>query len=776
MWHWALMVMTLLPINSPPSPPMYLQNAPARHRAPASPPSTPSDDQIIAGTLIVTSDTSRREGKRVIYEGYVDARMGSMRLQCDTFIFDEETEVAEAIGNVIFDLDGQRITGRRAVFDLRTRKGTIWDATGFTNRTPDGVTVYFRARRIERTGLNRFRIHDGWITSCQEPVPKWSFTAKTITVTLDRRVSARFPAFRIKNIPLLWLPFATVPIMKRVRTSGFLTPGFGNSNVRGASIRIPYYQTLGRSADVLPRLEIFTSRGIGFGADFRARTSQTSHLNTGFFAVFDRLFGQPGPDQGGTAFYLDAVQHFGKGFLLATDVNITSNLAFRQIFSDSFEQAISPEERTEIYVTNNFDGFSFNLLARSRDIFLPNEQVSIRHLPSFELASRPRKLWSRWPIYISFRSAIEGLSRGESTFRAPSIVQRMDARPEVTIRLPSLGGMTVTPRLSLRSTFYSNSVDPSDRTKVLGESITRTYLALTVDIRPPALERWFRHRDGSLWFKHLIEPSITYRRITGIGSDFARLLRFDEHDTIADTNELEFALTNRFFTRRERPEGGGSQPHEWLTLTLAQKYFFDPTFGGALVPGRRNQFFPINTLSGFSFGGTERRFSPLTVKARLRPLSSLFADLRLDYDTRQKSVRNISFTGGLHRHHLSLSQTWTITRAMKRPDGTNEAGTFAGNLYQSSVVLGNPDRGAFGGFDLVFDFTDRLIDGQFTSGRLVSSSIRFGYTFDCCSFQIQNTTFKIGLRNENRLTFSLTLFGIGSFGRHTSAGRRIFGR
>ena len=31
------------------------------------------------------------------------------------------------------------------------------------------------------------------------------------------------------------------------------------------------------------------------------------------------------------------------------------------------------------------------------------------------------------------------------------------------------------------------------------------------------------------------------------------------------------------------------QPYEIFTLTVRGKYFFDKTFGGALVPGQRNQ-------------------------------------------------------------------------------------------------------------------------------------------------------------------------------------------
>ena len=76
-------------------------------------------------------------------------------------------------------------------------------------------------------------------------------------------------------------------------------------------------------------------------------------------------------------------------------------------------------------------------------------------------------------------------------------------------------------------------------------------------------------------------------------------------DTATDTNEIEFGVTNRFYTRRyteavtdearrqlsETPDAGKNpltiQPYEIFSLTVRGKYFFDKTFGGALIPGQR---------------------------------------------------------------------------------------------------------------------------------------------------------------------------------------------
>src|SRR6185295_3812217 len=73
---------------------------------------------------------------------------------------------------------------------------------------------------------------------------------------------------------------------------------------------------------------------------------------------------------------------------------------------------------------------------------------------------------------------------------------------------------------------------------------------LAVDIRPPSLEKDYLDAEGQPRFKHLIEPSVTYRASGGIGNEVNRIIRFDERDAVADTNEVEYAIVNRFFTRQ----------------------------------------------------------------------------------------------------------------------------------------------------------------------------------------------------------------------------------
>jgi LPS-assembly protein len=825
----------LNPITDTPNVNPLQQEQPIRPRLPvktgdAASPATTAQSTDRLDISAATQTASGPDNARVIvYEGDVDARIGIFRLQADKLTVYEATNRVVAEGSVVFDQgEAQRITGSRAEFNYATKLGFFVNSTGFTNQTEDGTIIYFTADSVEKVSATRIVVINAELTACDEETPKWSFKAKRAEITLNDRVRVKNPKFKVKGLTVLPLPYASISIKRRDRASGFLTPTFSGSGQKGFRLSNAYYQTLGRSADVTLRNDIFSQRGLGFGADLRTRANSRSYFNLGFYTVKDRLFGEKEnaehPDQGGSSFYADGVHYFPNGFLAAADINITSNLAFRQIFSDNIQQAISPEERSQVFVNKNAGDYSFNFLARNQVTALPNARIRIRNLPSIELQKRPSPLsfFEKLPVYFSFEGALEGVSRKETvddlaTFRleaggepliTPSVVQRLDVNPTFSVPL-YFDGWSATTTAALRGTYYSNSIDPLTRL-VLGRDVSRAYAELRFDVRPPALARNFYRGDDTLRFRHVVEPYVTYRKITGI-NNFPRIIRFDATDAIADTNEIEFGLVNRFFKRHstenvsgktpltnrttngttngtangtasgttnaatDAASGNGktlapvaSRPEEVLSITLRGKYFFDPYFGGALIPGRRNQFYPINTFSGFTYGGVPRRFSPLNVEARYRPHPNLTTDVRTNLDVQGGGVRDLVVSFGVNRRLVQIFQTFYYTRAIKLAPSLQqfadtrgrEAGTLRGSQYSPYVFIGNRERGLFGGAAVFFDFQNR--PGK--TSPLVSSTVTLGYSWDCCAVTLQDTFFNLGLRKENRVVFSFRLNGIGTFG------------
>ncbi len=927
----------------------------------------------------IVSDSQARNGDLLSAEGYVNVTVGDTRLQADRVTFNEVTGDMVAEGNVIFDEGAdQRVTARRAEINWTSRRGTFWNTTGFTNRTQTGEYIFFTAERVERTGEETYKLFNATVTACEDVVPKWSFSSKRAELKLDDRIKLYNSVFRIKSFPAFVLPFAWIPATQSERKSGFLLPTTGTSNQKGRTFKTAYYQTLGQSADITFRSDIYSSRGLGFGAEFRAQTDERSFMRLGFFTVKDRLFGEEGESQGGTAFMGEGVQYLPRGWLAVGNVSLVTSLRFRQVFSDDISQIIDPRRESTFYVNNNAGAFSFNFLASNETttLFRPaadpeappvdgtNFDVKIRRAPEINLNVYPRRIFESLPIYFSFETAVGALKREETVdsqvvFITPSAVQRFDFQPRITVPLATLAGVAITPSLTLRETFYTSRLDSGveafdpdrftlsvtdprlDPTReefepglklfdratfdsVVAENLSRHYAELAVDVRPPTLEKVFLNEDDSPRFKHVIEPYLTYRLIRGVGDEFDETIKFDERDAVANTNEVEYAVVNRFFTTRrpselvrrrnrdrgddepdemepvspgkedrrrrkrdkknqkdqpddqaepkqdelkkagpekpesekpesEKPEAERSEPapvdtpatdparpqekpsseeenkkkrletgkpaelgtdaaarkarrkdadrepderpagpadesaeadslqpddldsatnenapgqaYEFLSIKVAQKYFFDRDFGGALREGERNQFYPINTLSGFTYGGHARSFSPVNVQVRYRPLSSVFADLRMDIGSDDKAVRNVTVTGGVSRDRVSVSTSWYLSRRINLDGNRFEPGTFPGNQIVTTIQFGDADRGFYGGTRIGYDFTNRFItDNSVSSGRLRNSRSYVGYQFDCCGVQFNYNTFKAGLRNESAFSFTFTLAGLGSFG------------
>ncbi len=778
------------------------------------------------GELVVYSDRNSVEGdkdRRIVrHSGNVDARYGVYRIQANEIVIYEAENKIVASGSVIFDQgDDQRITGATAVWNYRTKLGTFEDATGFTNQTNDGTVLYFTAERVDRVSLNEIVVIKGTFTACEEAVPKWSFTSDRATIKTNDKLRLKNAKFRVKNFPLIVVPFASIPIKQRDRSSGFLTPTVSYSQRKGVRLSTAYYQTLGDSADVTFRGDLYTSRGIGYGMDVRTRANSRSYFNFGFYAVKDRIFGDSAsaanPDQGGSIIFADGVHYFGNGFTAAADVRLTSSLAFRQEFSDGVQQIISPIEVSQGFVNKSWDDYTLNLLSRSQVISIPNVREKTRNLPSINFEKRPSMLSFLDGVYFSFKSSLEGVSRREEVddlnlYRqvtggdpviTPSLSQRLDLYPQVTVPFRTKY-FNFTANGSARFTYYSNSFN--DMRQVVGDNVVRKYGEFSFDIRPVALAKNFYDKDDRFRFRHVIEPYLTYKLVKGV-DNFNRIIRFDHVDTATNTNEVEFGVINRFYTRRyteavtseaqrrlaalisgkpiesdkdqddtenQAPDGNTIstepiQPYEILTLTVRGKYFFDKTFGGALIAGRRNQIEPITALSFYTFGGVPRRLSPLNIDLTYRPQRTIFASTKMDVGLNSDGLRAISATVGYDSSFLKLFQTFYYTRAVTlipslaqyaNPEG-KEPGTLRGSQWSPSVFVGNRDKGLYGGYSFFFDFQNRRASRQ---NPLISSLVTVGYTYDCCSLALQYYSFNVGVRKENKLVFSFRLNGIGSFG------------
>ncbi|RPI27639.1 MAG: LPS-assembly protein LptD [Acidobacteria bacterium] len=687
------------------------------------------------GTIKITADKVTREaGDRWTAEGDVIVTFEDSVLKARKLTYEPATEKANAEGPIDLKRGVQWLQGSRAELDLKTDTGTIYDADGFTDQE-----LFVKARVLIKTGPATYRAKDGFLTACGEDVPKWSFTIKDAKIPLGGNARFTHTLFRIKNLPVFYLPFMLFPTDKKERSSGFLLPTTGNSSNKGRRISESFYLVLGRSADLTISETYYSQRGFGHGVTFRTRPNAASTLDLDGFMINDRK------DQGGASFNGLGETNFGNGYRAVADFNLVSNFLFRQVFSEDFYTATRPTENSRIFLTKNFPIGSANVLVSRDETVFPVRNIIIRSTPSLIFRTTGRQLFGR-SLYLDLDASARGLSRTDPLVADTGTTQRMDVFPRAYVSIPLFQGLRATPLLGVRETFYTDSLVPTESggLSVSRDGLHRNYVEMAVNLEGWGLSKVYRSKSGSGW-KHTIEPTMRYRYLHGV-DEFDQIIRFDENDTVVNTNEVEYNLFNRFFVKRK--VDGGMTNHEWLSIRIGQKYFADPDFSGSFEADRINQFAPFTSLTGFHFGGIRRSFSPVITQVRFSPDGWTSFDVRGDYDPLFGQYRNFSLTGYLIRPGFTVGTSYFVTQKL-------EPGTFESNQFQTSVSVGSLQRGLSASTSFSYDAA---------TSRFLSSLSRANYFWDCCGVSVEMQSFNLGVRQERQIRFSFFLKGIGAFG------------
>jgi LPS-assembly protein len=693
------------------------------------------------GTVTITADkVSREAGDRWIAEGNVILTFQDSVLKAQKVTYDAGTEKAAAEGPLDLRRGVQWLKGSRADLDLKTDTGTIYDADGYTDQE-----LFVKARILIKTGPNTYRAKSGFLTACGEETPKWSFSVRDAKIPLGGNARFTHTFFRIKNIPVFYLPVMLFPTGKKERSSGILMPTTGNSSNKGRRVTQSFYLVLGRSADLIVSETYFSQRGFGHGFTFRTRPNAGSNLDLDGFLVNDRK------NQGGASFNGLGETKFGNGYRAVADFNLVSNFLFRQVFSEDFYVATRPTENSRIFLTKNFQIGSANVLLSRDETVNPDRNIVIRSTPALIFHTTARPLFKSL-LYLDLDASAGGLSRSDKSIDS-GLTQRIDLFPRTYVSVPLFMGLRATPQVGVRETFYTNSVNvnESGAVTVSPGNIHRNYVEMAVNLEGWGLAKVYRGQSGSGW-KHTIEPTMRYRYLHGV-DEFDQIIRFDENDAIVNTNEIEYNLFNRFFIKRK--VDGVMVNHEWLSVRIGQKHFFDPDFSGSFEAERRsngfepvNQFAPFTSLTGFHFGGIRRSFSPVVTQVRFTPDPGTSFDVRGDYDPLFGQYRNFSLTGYFIRPRFTVGTSYFVTQKL-------EPGTFESNQVNGMVSIGTLERG----LSVISSFSYDA-----ATSRFLGSLSRVNYFWDCCGVAVEMQSFNLGVRQEKQVRFSFFLKGIGSFG------------
>jgi LPS-assembly protein len=739
------------------------------------------------------SDTVTLSGDVVIYyRDYV--------IRADKIVYHRTTAELEAEGHlqVTGGPSDANITASHGDMRLDMHTARFYDVHGSLGVRRAGRTVVystanpflFSGRVLLQTGEGNYKIVDGTMTNCRLPKPDWQLIAHSITVA-NNEATTKNTLFKFLGIPLFYLPYLRHPVEETGRESGLLIPVAENSSTRGLVLGEEAYIVLNRSMDMEVGTEYYSKRGWAPKGDFRYKGPGLDHFIVTWNALIDRGIEQlqtTGPqagqtilvNQGGTDIFARGRYDLTQETRAAVNAEFLSSYIYKLAFDDNYLQAVNSQVHSTASLTHAHDGLVPSIYLERLQNFASStegDEVRILHLPSLRFDVLDEPLHTS-PLYWRMGSSISYLGRSEYGFHVRNM-GRFDLYPHLSLPLVG-GGWSVVPEVALRETFYTGSQDP-DLTGTNGgtptvshDALSRSDFEASVDLRPPALERDFTFGDREL--RHVIEPELLYRFVGGIGVKARNVPLIDPADIATNTNEVGFSLTQRFYARAKNAQPCTTadsdtvsicptQPREWASWQIAQKYFLNPTFGGAIIPDRRNVFDTTLDLTGIAFLTDARNLSPLVSRMRFEAINNLRIEWDMDYDPKAGRLDADNVLAG-----YSFGKT-TVGLGHSLLNAVDEKGSAASILQsqqlQPFVEIGKPNAV---GFNLAanggYDFVNRAV--QYAGVQAV-------YNWNCCGLSLGYRRFSLGaVRDETQYLYSFTLANFGSAGEGLSRSKTVF--
>ncbi len=101
---------------------------------------------------------------------------------------------------------------------------------------------------MERLSPTRFILKEATLTTCRGVLPDWSIEAKNADIVREDRVLLNEAVLKVKNFPILYLPFWYAPIDTQ-RKSGFMAPTFGWNYLDGITFQQQFFWAINRWSD-----------------------------------------------------------------------------------------------------------------------------------------------------------------------------------------------------------------------------------------------------------------------------------------------------------------------------------------------------------------------------------------------------------------------------------------------------------------------------------------------------------------------------------------------
>ncbi|MDY7034788.1 MAG: LPS assembly protein LptD [Thermodesulfobacteriota bacterium] len=544
----------------------------------------------------ITAKEMRYLQKEELYiaEGDVVITRNGQTLTAQKAVYNEKTGIVQVSGNVRLTSNGDCLSGEMGIFDLNNYYGQITNGRLFIKENH----YYITGKSMIKTGPDTYIVKGCRVTTCDGDNPDWSITGSEVKVTIEGYGTVKNATFRIRNVPVFYVPYAIFPA-KTKRQTGLLPPRLGYSNQNGIDVEIPFYWAISDQTDATFYERYMGKRGFMQGLEFRY-TAENNSKGTFLFGILsdreeeknlndpEEVDLSPFPRTNKTRYWVRnmANQQFPLGIEARLDTDFVSDQDYLKEFRGGLfgfdarpnlvrdykrpvEDLFSPTRRSALRLSR--DGQEYSLQALTSYHQRPENPANDdtpQPLGTVNFTILPRPL-PGYPLFLKFDMDYGYVWRdvgqkGHSVSFTPELSYPVWLGPYLEFE-PSIRFTRDTQWLDDNQ----ENIDRQSRDAYQLRARLSTILERTFDIE------WKNAKK----LKHKISPSLIYTFRSHRDEDRYRPW-FEPIDVEGDINRISLSFNNLLDARHVNDKGDFSYS-QWGTFNLSQGYNIDEA--------RRNQ-------------------------------------------------------------------------------------------------------------------------------------------------------------------------------------------
>lgn len=200
-------------------------------------------------------------GGQLVASGNVEAFYGDTRLSAARIVYDQTTDRLLIDGPIFIQTgDGVIFTATQAEIGARLQNGILLGARLVLDRQ-----LQLAAAQIDRVEGRYTQLYKVAATSCAicgDEDPLWEIRARRVVHDQEeKQLYFDNAVFRIRGVPVFWLPYVRLPDPTLKRATGLLVPEVRSTNLLGLGIKTPYFFRMGdhRDLTLTPYISPFTT-------------------------------------------------------------------------------------------------------------------------------------------------------------------------------------------------------------------------------------------------------------------------------------------------------------------------------------------------------------------------------------------------------------------------------------------------------------------------------------------------------------------------------------